>query len=358
MTPAKAADTLPTLASRADAAYLDFVEGFREYLLGAGTDFERRLNDAALAEETRRGRPFADVEEIRAFLEGMPITHLRNRLTRTQQEMQWFKLRDSFSAQREKLLAELEAWEGRGPAKLQLDPGFIHPPYTNVHFHLQPGGYHKDPLAGFMYHYGTKVFFRGDNDHDELHDKLVGFVPPPQHGEVARVLDLACSMGQSTTAFKARFPAAEVIGLDHSAPMLRAAHRRASMMGSEVTFLQRLAEDTRLPDGHFDMVFAFILFHELPQRIVRAVCREAARVLRAGGVFAVYDFTETAAKSPYQRYHRYFDARHNGEPYSQDFCDCDLAAILRDSGFGFVKAVPLPDRSGGAGYMKHWYAVR
>jgi ubiquinone/menaquinone biosynthesis C-methylase UbiE len=165
-------------------------------------------------------------------------------------------------------------------------------------------------------------------------------------------------MGQSTTAFKARFPAAEVIGLDHSAPMLRAAHRRASMMGSEVTFLQRLAEDTRLPDGHFDMVFAFILFHELPQRIVRAVCREAARVLRAGGVFAVYDFTETAAKSPYQRYHRYFDARHNGEPYSQDFCDCDLAAILRDSGFGFVKAVPLPDRSGGAGYMKHWYAVR
>ena len=51
------------------------------------------------------------------------------------------------------------------------------PPYLNVHFHLQPGGYHHDELSGFLYHYGTKVFFRGDNDRDELHEKLVGLVP-------------------------------------------------------------------------------------------------------------------------------------------------------------------------------------
>jgi ubiquinone/menaquinone biosynthesis C-methylase UbiE len=353
-----AADTLPHLATRADAAYLDFVEGLRDYLLGSGADFERRLNEAAVAEEQRRARAFDSVDEIRDFLESMPATHLRNRLTRTQQEMKWFKLRDSFAAQRAELLAELDRWDGRGPAKLQLDPEFVHPPYTNVHFHLQPGGYFKDELAGFLYHYGTKVFFRGENDQDELHDKLVRFVPPPPDGRVERVLDFACSMGQSTTAFKARFPQAEIIGIDHSAPMLRAAHRRASMLGSEVTFAQRLVEDTRYGDGEFDMVFAFILFHELPQRIVRAACKEAHRVLRAGGAFAVYDFTETAAKSPYQRYHRYFDARHNGEPYSQDFCDCNLEQILRDSGFAAVKAVPLPDRSGGAGYMKHWYAVK
>jgi ubiquinone/menaquinone biosynthesis C-methylase UbiE len=353
-----AADSLPTLASRADAAYLDFVEGLREYLLGSGADFERRLNDAALAEEVRRGRPFGDVEEIRDYLEAIPATHVRNRLTRTQQEMKWLKLRDSFAAQRTKLLAELEAWDARGPAKLVLDPDFVHPPYTNVHFHLQPGGYFKDDLAGFLYHYGTKVFFRGENDQDELHDKLVRFVPPPANGDVKRILDFACSMGQSTTAFKARFPTTEVIGIDHSAPMLRAAHRRASMLGSDVTFMQRLVEDTRFPVAHFDLVFAFILFHELPLRIVHAACREALRVLRPGGVFAIYDFTETASKSPYQRYHRYFDARHNGEPYSQDFCDCDLVEVLRDSGFGAVKSVPLPDRAGGAGYMKHWYAIK
>lgn len=350
-------ETLPPLATRADASYLDFVEGFREYILGPGADFERRLNAAAEAEEARRGAKFARVEEIRDFLEAMPVTHLRNRLTRTQQEMKWVKLRQSYDAQRAQLLAELALWDERGPARLELDPDFVHPSYTNVHFHLQPGGYYKDELGGFLYHYGTKVFFRGDNDKDELHAKLVGFVPPPS-GQVKRILDLACSMGQSTTAFKARFPAAEVIGIDHSAAMLRAAHRRASMLGSEVTFAQRLVEDTRLPDGHVDLVFAFILFHELPQRIVRATVAEALRVLRPGGAFAIYDFNGTDGQSPYQRYHRYFDARHNGEPYSQDFCDCDLTAILRDAGFSVTKAAALPDRAGGPGYMKHWYAVR
>jgi ubiquinone/menaquinone biosynthesis C-methylase UbiE len=349
-------DPLPPIASRADTAYLDFVEGFRDYLLGAGSGFETRLNQAAEAEEQRRGRRFADVEEVREYLEAMPLTHLRNRLARTQQEMKWNKLAQSYSTQRAELLAELEHWDTRGPAKLVLDSEFVHPPYTNVHFHLQPGGYHKDELGGFYYHYGTKVFFRGGNDHDELHGKLVSFVPPPA-GKLERVLDLACSVGQSTTAWKRRFPQAEVIGLDHSAPMLRVAHRRVSMLGMDVTFMQRLAEETRFPAAHFDLVFAFIVFHELPLRVTRAVVAEALRVLRPGGTFAIYDFARTADKSAFQRYHRYFDARHNGEPYSQDFCDCDLTAILSEAGFQ-VRAVPVPDRQGGAGYMSHWYAVK
>jgi len=50
-------ETLPALAERADAAYLDFVEGFREYILGKGADFEDRLNTVLLAEQARRGSP-------------------------------------------------------------------------------------------------------------------------------------------------------------------------------------------------------------------------------------------------------------------------------------------------------------
>ena len=351
-------DALPALAARADASYLDFVEGLRGYILGTGASFESRLSQAAEAEVARRGAAFATVEDIRQFFEALPLVHLRNRLTRTQQEMKWSKLSASYAARREQLLAELGAWDERGPARLELDPEFVHPPYTNVHFHLQPGGYHKDELGGFLYHYGIKVFFRGDNDKDELHDKLVGSVAPPADGQVRRILDFACSMGQSTTAFKARFPQADVVGIDHSAAMLRAAHRRASMLGSDVSFVQRLVEDTRMPANLFDIVFAFIVFHELPQRVARAAVAEALRVLRPGGVFAIYDFNGTESQSPYQRYHRYFDARHNGEPYSQDFCDCDLTAILQSAGFTVPKAAALPDRAGGPGYMKHWYAVK
>ena len=344
-------ETMPTLASRPDAAYLDFVEGFREYLLGAGANFEARLNAALESAGVQ------DLEDIRRYVHAQPLGQLRDRLSRTQQEMKWHALRRSFDLQRKELAAELAAWDARGPGRLVLDPAFVPPPYVNVHFHLQPGGYYKDELSGFLYHYGTKVFFRGGNDRDELHGKLVSLVPPPSDGRVARVLDMACSVGQSTTAFKKRYPAAEVTGIDYSAPMLRVAHRRAAMLGEDVTFAQTLIERTGFPDAHFDVPFAFIVFHELPLRIIHETVREAARVTRKGGLFAVFDFTSTADKSPFQRYHRWFDARHNGEPYSQDFCDCDLRSILESNGFT-VAGTPLDERSGGAGYMTHWFATR
>jgi SAM-dependent methyltransferase len=322
-----------------------------------GADFEDRLNDALEAEGARRGAPMRDLEQIRAFVETQPLGRLRNRLARTQQEMKWHVLWRSFDAQRAALSAELARWDARGPGRLLLDAAFETPPYLNVHFHLQPGGYYKDELSGFLYHHGTKVFFRGANDKDELHARLVGQVPTPADGRVSRVLDLACSVGQSTTAFKERYPQAQVCGVDYSAPMLRTAHRRAAMLGVDVDFAQRLCERTGFPDQHFDVTFAFIVFHELPLRIIHDTVREAARVTRRGGIFAIYDFTETAGKTPFQLYHRWFDARHNGEPYSQDFCDCDFDRVLGAHGFR-VAASQLPTRAGGPGYMKHWYATR
>jgi ubiquinone/menaquinone biosynthesis C-methylase UbiE len=350
-------ELMPPVASRSDAAYLDFVEGFREYLLGKGADFEDRLDQTVNEEARRRGHAMRDLEELREFIESLPLGRLRNRLARTQQEMKWHRIVRSYGAQRERLRAELEYWDQRGPGTLTLDPHFSTPAYVNVNFHLQPGGYYKDELSGFLYHYGTKVFFRGDNDHDELHAKLVGFVPAPGDGKVTRILDLACSIGQSSTAFKRRFPQAVVTGIDYSAPMLRVAHRRAAKLGVDVDFVQRLVEDTRFPAAHFDITFAFIVFHELPLRVIRETVREAARVTRPGGIFAIYDFTETSSKTPFQLYHRYFDARHNGEPYSQEFCDCNLDQMLAESGFE-VAAAPVGTRSGGAGYMKHWFATR
>ena len=114
--------------------------------------------------------------------------------------------------------------------------------------------------------------------------------------------------------------------------------------------------DLPFEDGSIDVVVIGNAIHLMPDRDL--FLRNVARVLRPGGAFAIYDFNSTDGQSPYQRYHRYFDARHNGEPYSQAFCDCDLTAILRDAGFSVPTAAALPDRAGGPGYMKHWYAVR
>ncbi len=342
-------EALPALQRRADTSYLDFVEGFRAFVLD-DPSYLRSANQALDTLESVNGVKPTGLAEFKGTLDQLPAMRMHNRLMRTQQEMKWHKITASLAARRAELEQELASYEHQGPGRLLLDPDFEPPSYVNVHFHLQPGGYYKDSLSGFMYHWGTKVFFRGDDDRDALHDKLVDLVPAPADGKVQRILDLACSVGQSTTGLKRRFPDADVWGIDHSAPMLRVAHRRAVLLNTNVTFAQRLVEQTGLPESHIDLAFAFILFHELPIRIIQATVKEMARVLRPGGMFHVFDFLDTASMGPMELYHRDFDARHNGEAYSVDFCDCDFQGLLESAGFTVKHTA--------SGYVKSYFAEK
>jgi SAM-dependent methyltransferase len=323
---------LPRPASREDASYLDFVEGLRSFILD---DLEL---EAQVAEPLARARQQGqlvdgDIDSLRAVMDPLPVVQLRNRLMRSQQVMKWRRIERTMDVQREDLLAELADFDDRGPSRLELVEGFESPAYTNVRFHLQPHGYTGDALSGHHYHYGTKVFFCGDNNEDELHTTIVNrALPMPADGKVSTILDLACSIGQSTTALKDRFKDAEVTGIDHSSPMLRCAHRRAVMLGSDVTFRQALVENTGMPDASCDVVFAFILFHEIPLRVIRETLHEIRRILRPGGLFAMYDFVSASLMDDMQLYHRYFDSRHNGEAYGDDFCYCDFEALAADAG--------------------------
>ncbi len=344
---------IPRPSSRADASYLSFLEGLREFVLNEQDGLDQDLDALFTREEARRGRPFEDLASIIAFMEATQAGPVRNRLMRSEQEMQWRRIQKSFDAHREALEAELAGFDARGPGKLLLDPQLVTPAYANVHFHLQPGGYHKDPLAGHYYHYGTKVFFRGLNDNERVHKGAAAATPLPEDGQVRRVLDVACSIGQSTTVLKQKFPDAEVWGIDHSAPMVRYAHRRAVLLDSDVNFAQRLAEDTRFPDDHFDVIYAMILFHEIPTRIAAEVLTETRRILRPGGVFVVHDFVDTEHSTPMQLYHRDFDSRYNGEAYAQEFCHCDFSSMLETAGLKVRRVI-----HDGYGYMNTWWADR
>ena len=345
------ATILPELASREDESYLDFVETLRSFVLD-GMQFDQQLATRTAHLEDTSQPPVERLEEVREITRDMPIARVRDRLMRSQQEMKWRRIVSSLDARRDIHLGRLKSAEGRGPARLELNPDCEPPEYANVHFHLQPDGYHKDPLAGFRYHYGTKVFFVGDNDKDQLHASLVNnHLPLPADGRVERILDLACSVGQSTTALKQRFPQADVTGIDHSEPMLRCAHHRAVELGIDVRFSQRLVENTGYDDNSFDIVFSFILFHEIPMRIIRETLAEVSRVLRPGGMFAVYDFMMASGMTPAQLYHRHFDSRNNGEAYGDDFCYTDFDGLLEE--FGFVEAAPGKH----LGTTQVWYAT-
>ena len=147
-----------------------------------------------------------------------------------------------------------------------------------------------------------------------------------------RILDLGASAGATTTAFKRAWPDAEVHGIDISAPMLRYAHLRAVEQDIEVHFKQMRAEEMRYPDGHFDVVFALLFFHEVPVPIARRVIAEAYRVLRPGGTFTVLDFSGDRGRDVYSMFFAEMDAADNGEPFLPGYVRSNIEDLMSSAG--------------------------
>ena len=316
--------------------YQEFCEGIRKYVFGplnapAMVEVEKVLGDAA----TIGDKDLTDIEDLRAIFDPLPIIKSRNRLMRSVQEMTWRSLTDEYYGDAGKYAAELADYDKRGPGTVEYDPDWEPPAYTRHPIHIMPGGYTEAELGGYVFHHGTNTFYEGMNAQDETHITLVQANEIPKDGKVDRILDIGCSIGQCSVALKERFPDAEVWGIDVGAPMVRFAHKRAVDLGQDIHFAQRLAEDTKFPDGHFDVVNAFILFHEVSLEAQANILKEVFRVLRPGGIFNIFDFPHNM-KGNYPPFIRYFievDSKDNCEPFSVDFTMCDFQKNLQDVGF-------------------------
>lgn len=314
--------------------YGDFCEGMHVFVFGKLGRAAKAAAEAEAAKAKEAGRALDRVNDVRALFDPLPIVGARNRLLRSTQEMMWRRYRQWFNSDPTKWESELATYDAKGPGTVEYDASWDPPAYAKRAIHIQPGGYGGDPICGYWYHHASNAFFAGANTQDEYHISLAKTSRPPADGKVARVIDLGCSIGQLTVALKERFPKAEVTGLDVAAAQVRYAHKRAVDLNVDCRFVQRLAEDTKYPDGHFDMVVAFLLFHEVTLDAGRKIVAEAFRLLRPGGVFTVFDFpTGFKTYEPYFRYFMEVDHQDNGEPYELDFIASDFDGLLTKTGF-------------------------
>jgi trans-aconitate 2-methyltransferase len=109
--------------------------------------------------------------------------------------------------------------------------------------------------------------------------------------EQARVIvDLGCGPGNSTELLVARYPDAEVIGVDSSSDMLREAHKRSP----NCSFVQAHLSTWR-PANHVDLLFSSGAFQWVPDH--QTVLQRFVQVLPECGVLAVQipDITEIPA---------------------------------------------------------------
>ena len=102
------------------------------------------------------------------------------------------------------------------------------------------------------------------------------------------VVDLGCGTGLSTRAWSG--VALRVIGIEPNAAMLAAAEGAPG-----VEYRRAYAQETGLENGSADIVTCSQSFHWME---AEPTLEEAARILRAGGVFAAYDYDVVPAVDP------------------------------------------------------------
>ena len=322
---------------------MDFCEGFKAYQTRENGS---RSNRILMRDHLRsRGHGFnvetdLSYEQSWKLMMESPAFAAQTRLRWGIQDIMWDRAMRAFHNEADKYLAAMEATDKAGPGTLELNPDMDLPDYTVHEIHRQPGGYVGDPFAGWVYHWAlTQAFYQGRSEHDESHLAVCYSHPKPEDGVVKRVLESGCSSGMTTTAYKERFPEAEVWGIDVGGPMVRYAHYRAINMGLDVNFAQRLAEDTKFPDNYFDMTTDYLMFHEVDIDAAYNIVAEMYRILRPGGVWKHNDTvteanpTVTPNRTIQGKAAAWMTHRHNYEPWWIQRIESPFPQMLRDVGF-------------------------
>ncbi len=329
----------------------DFFTGFRKWV---GGDLRQAAQERMAKILTDKGLdPDTDIplKKVLKLVEKDPVIGTSVRTWISGQQLTWKAIQDEFHNNADAYFAEMEGADETGPGSLELNPTMDIPDYAKHEIHIQPGGYVGDPFAGQINHYGVNAFYQGRNNQDEVQTSIASKVPLPSDGQIDRVLDMGCGIGRLTQAMKERFPKAEVWGVDVGGPMVRYAHLRSVEMDIECHFAQRLAEDTKFPDNHFDVIVSYIMFHEVPVAAADQIVAEALRVLRPGGIFVPVDFAtgkQEPAMTAARRFSLWWDHRWNNEIWRPDHYSRDFGDLIASVGFIVDESIePLRRGHGG-----------
>lgn len=143
-----------------------------------------------------------------------------------------------------------------------------------------------------------------------------------------RALEIGCGPGRMTRWFAREF--AQVDAVDVSPAMIEAARERLRDLPNARFHLGSGYDLAGLPDACFDLAFSYIVFQHIPARAaIGNYVREAARVLRPGGVFK---FQLNGDQSPAYRAHE--RDTWLGETFSGD----EARGMLEAAGFSLLMA--------------------
>jgi SAM-dependent methyltransferase len=259
------------------------------------------------------------------------------------QQAIWDSVTDTIERDHATLNMAADELAAKNPAggMLRLNANLVIPDYvTAADIHLMPGGYvgrdTDDMRQGPLYDRGLYLYLGGrcgpENDglvqlmHQVLDRHSPGFAPK-------RILDLGCTIGNSTVPWKKLFPNAQVFGVDVSGTALRYAHARAEALGVPVTFVQDNAEQTEFEDGAFELVTSSLLLHETSAKALPRILAESRRLLSPGGIMAHFDVPQVIQLAPIEAFLASWEEENNNENFAHLIREMDLSAVAKEAGW-------------------------
>ncbi|MSQ85920.1 MAG: class I SAM-dependent methyltransferase [Alphaproteobacteria bacterium] len=333
--------------SRDELARQHFVSGMRTYVLNSLSSNMRTVYDNKVAPnfKKKKNRAPKTAPEIHKALKSETIFKFYSSMRCNTQEMVWRSVIPGIERESEELVAKtkiLSQSTQKANGTLTVDPKLSIPRYTaELDVHLMPGNYHEEHMPddvsqGAIYDNGLSVFamgFLGERMDDITQSVSTYFTKRYPDFKPKAILDMGCTLGHSTLPWKERYPQAEVTGIDVGAPSVRYAHGRAQSYGVSTHFAQKDAEHTGFADESFDVIYSCMFLHEIPKKNIRAIFKEAYRMLKPGGVMLHYELPPNSMLSAYDSFYLDWDSFYNKEPFYKAFRDSDPQEECVAAGF-------------------------
>lgn len=345
--PAALQHNLFVKGTREQAAKQDFVSGLRAFVLNdmAQTMKSHYLHDLEPDLSQRQATPQSG-RDVHQVMKSDSVFKFYSSMRYNAQEMVWRSvLRPLHHGKRElgnRIEAAVTSGRKESDARLELDGNLQIP--SNVaalDVHLAPGSYHRedaaaDWMAGAVYDHGLNIFSFGrmGESLDDIGHSMANYIRCkfPDFAP-STIIDLGCTIGHNTCAWKITYPQAQVTGIDVAPACLRYGYARAKDKGLDVNFRQLNATSLDYPDDSVDIVFSSMFLHELPVADIRKVMAEAHRVLRPGGLMLHMELPPNDSVSPYDSFYLDWDAYYNNEPFYKAFRDQDFTGLRLQAGF-------------------------
>jgi len=331
------------------SAKQDFVSGLRAFTLNnMATAMKSRFRDEIEPNSVQKHQVLESGKDVHQAMKGDSIFKYYSSIRYNAQEMVWRSALRPLHQSKTRLSESISAANDGSDSTLKLDLDLEIPRnVVALDVHLAPGSYHREDVAadwmgGALYDHGLNIFSFGmmGKNLDDIGQSMSQYIKHKFRSFAPSIiLDVGCTIGHNTCAWKLTYPDAKVTGIDIAPACLRYGNARAIDQDVDVKFEQMNATDLNLPDNSVDVVFSSMFLHELSAKDIRKVMAEAYRVLRPGGLMLHMELPPNDSLSAYDAFYLDWDGYYNNEPFYKSFRDQDFTQLRLDAGFDKSKLV-------------------